>query len=85
MFEKAKEASGAARTMAGEARIAAARAARPGLENAERITADDGASYVGQVADGKRQGLGVLEFKDGDRQAGEWKNNHPRTVSVPSV
>ncbi|MCW5737161.1 MAG: protein kinase [Enhydrobacter sp.] len=75
VFEKAKEASGAARTMAGEARIAAARAARPGLENAERITADDGASYVGQTADGKRQGLGVLEFKDGDRQAGEWKNN----------
>jgi serine/threonine protein kinase len=75
VFEKAKEASDAARTMAGEARIAAARAARSGLENAERITADDGASYVGQVADGKRQGLGVLEFKDGDRQAGEWKNN----------
>lgn len=75
VFEKAKEASGAARTMAGEARIAAARAARPGLENVERITADDGASYVGQTADGKRQGLGVLEFKDGDRQAGEWKNN----------
>jgi serine/threonine protein kinase len=75
VFEKAKETSGAARTMAGEARIAAARAARSGLENAERITSDDGASYVGQVADGKRQGLGVLEFKDGDRQAGEWKNN----------
>jgi len=75
VLEKAREASGAARTMAGEARIAAARAARSGLENAERITADDGASYVGQVADGKRQGLGVLEFKDGDRQAGEWKNN----------
>ncbi|HTE37431.1 MAG TPA: protein kinase [Reyranella sp.] len=75
VFEKAKEASDAARTMAGEARIAAARAAQSGLENAERITADDGASYVGQVADGKRQGLGVLEFKDGDRQAGEWKNN----------
>ena len=37
--------------------------------------ADDGATYVGQVADGKRQGLGVLEFKDGDRQAGEWKDN----------
>ena len=75
VFEKAKEASDAARTMAGEARIAAARAARSGLENAERITADDGASYVGQAVDGKRQGLGVLEFKDGDRQAGEWKNN----------
>ncbi|WP_428669216.1 protein kinase domain-containing protein [Reyranella sp.] len=75
VFEKAKEASNAARTMAGEARIAAARAARAGLENAERITGDDGASYVGQAVDGKRQGLGVLEFKDGDRQAGEWKDN----------
>lgn len=75
VVEKAKEASNAARTMAGEARIAAARAARSGLENAERVTGDDGSSYVGQVADGKRQGLGVLEFKDGDRQAGEWKNN----------
>ena len=51
-------------------------------ENAERITADDGASYVGQVADGKRQGLGVLEFKDGERQAGEWKNDDPATVSA---
>lgn len=75
VFEKAREASGAARTMAGEARIAAARAARSGLENAERITGNDGASYVGQAVDGKRQGLGVLEFKDGDRQAGEWKDN----------
>jgi serine/threonine protein kinase len=75
VYEKAKEASDAARTMAGEARIAAARAARSGLENAERITSDDGASYVGQVTDGKRQGLGVLVFKDGDRQAGEWKSN----------
>jgi len=75
VFEKAREASGAARTMAGEARIAAARAAQSGLENAERITADDGASYVGQAVDGKRQGLGVLEFRNGDRQAGEWKDD----------
>ncbi len=75
IYEKAKEASDAARTMAGEARIAAARAARPGLENAERVTGDDGSSFVGQVTDGKRQGFGVLEFKDGDRQAGEWKSN----------
>ena len=64
-----------ARTMAGEARIAAARAARPGLENAPSACHyDDGASYVGQVADGKRQGLGVARAKDGD-QAGEWKDN----------
>jgi serine/threonine protein kinase len=75
VFERAKEAADAARTMAGEARIAAARAARSGLENADRVTGDDGSTYVGQTADGRREGLGVLEFKDGDRQAGEWKDN----------
>jgi serine/threonine protein kinase len=75
VFDKAKEAADAARTMAGEARITAARAARSGLENATRLTSDDGASYVGQASDGKRQGLGVAEAKDGDRQAGEWKDN----------
>jgi hypothetical protein len=75
VFERAKEAADAGRTMAGEARIAAARAAQPGLENVERITGDDGSSYVGQVAESKRQGLGVLELKDGDRQSGEWKDN----------
>ena len=73
MFDKAKEAADAARTMAGEARIAAARAARPASRMPSGITYDDGASYVGQVADGKRQGLGVADAKDGDRQAGEWK------------
>jgi serine/threonine protein kinase len=75
VFERAKEAADAARTMAGEARIARARAERAGLENAERTTGDDGSTYVGQVVDGKREGLGVLEFKDGDREAGEWKDN----------
>jgi hypothetical protein len=75
VFERANEAASAARTMAGEARIAAARAARSGLENAQRLTFDDGTSYVGQVADGKRQGLGVVELKDGGRQAGEWKDD----------
>ena len=75
VFERAKEAASAARTMAGEARIAAARAARPGLENSQRITSDDGASYVGQAADGKRQGFGMADLKDGDRQAGEWKDD----------
>ena len=75
VFERAKEAADAARTMAGEARIAAARAARSGLETSERLTGDDGSTYVGQASDGKRAGLGVLEFKDGDRQAGEWKDN----------
>jgi tRNA A-37 threonylcarbamoyl transferase component Bud32 len=75
VFERAKEAASAARTLAGEARIAAARAARPGVENIQRLTSDDGTSYVGQVADGKRQGLGVVEFKDGGRQAGEWQDD----------
>ena len=74
-FDKAKEAADAARTMAGEAKIVAARAALATLENAQRVSTDDGASYVGQVADGKRQGLGVAEAKDNDRQAGEWQDN----------
>ena len=68
----ATDAASAARTMAGEARIAAARAARPGLENVERVTSED-ASYVGQSAEGKRQGFGVAELKNGGRQAGEWR------------
>jgi hypothetical protein len=75
IFEKAKEAVIAAGANAGEARIAASRAALPSLENAERVTGDDGSSYVGQLADGKRSGLGVLVYKDNDTQAGEWKDN----------
>ena len=71
-FERAEEAARAARAMAGEARIVAARAARPDLENSERLTYDGGASYVGQVVDGKRQGLGVAELGNGERQAGDW-------------
>lgn len=74
VFERAKDAADAARTLAGEARIVAARAARPGLENVERETFD-GASYVGQIEGGEREGLGVLETKEGDRRAGEWKAN----------
>lgn len=70
--EQAEQAAAGARSMAGEARIAAARAADAALANAQRLTYDDGASYIGQVADGKRQGLGVAEFKSGERQAGEW-------------
>jgi len=75
IFDKAREAAAAARAMASEARIAGTRAALPGLENAERVTGDDGSSYVGQMADGKRSGLGVLVYKDNDTQAGEWKDN----------
>jgi len=72
MAERADEAARAARAMAGEARIVAARAARPDLENSERLTYDGGASYIGQVVDGKRQGLGVAELGNGERQAGDW-------------
>jgi serine/threonine protein kinase len=75
VYEKAMDTAAAARTMAGEARIVAVRAAQATLENAQRLTSDDGASYVGQVADGKRQGLGVIEAKDGDRRAGEWQGD----------
>ena len=72
VLERAEEAARAARSMAGEARIVAARAARPDLEKADRISYDGGVSYVGQVEAGKRQGLGVAELADGERQAGEW-------------
>src|SRR5262249_31264911 len=72
-FERADEASRAAKSMAGEARIVAARAERPDLENAERRTYDGGTTYIGQVVDGKRQGLGVAELANGERQAGNWE------------
>jgi serine/threonine protein kinase len=75
VLDKAKEAAMAARATANEARISAARAALPGLENAQQVNGDDGSSYVGQLVDGKRSGLGVLVYKDGDKQAGEWKDN----------
>ncbi|MFZ5781862.1 MAG: protein kinase domain-containing protein [Pseudomonadota bacterium] len=72
VLEKADEAARAARAMAGEARIVAARAGSPDLANASRLSYEGGASYVGQVTDGKRQGLGVAELASGERQAGEW-------------
>jgi serine/threonine protein kinase len=72
VFERADETSRAAKSMAGEARIVAARAARPDLENAERRTYDGGATFIGQLVDGKRQGLGVAELANGERQAGDW-------------
>ncbi len=72
LLDRADEASKAARAMAGEARIVAARAARPDLENAERLSYDGGASYVGQAVAGKRQGLGVADLANGERQAGDW-------------
>jgi hypothetical protein len=74
VLERADEAARAARSMAGEARIVAARAARPDLPNAERLSSD-GLSYVGQASDGKRQGLGVAELRNGERQAGDWNDD----------
>lgn len=73
MADKAKEAADAGRSAAGEARIAAARASRPGLENAERHSYPNGASYIGQTESGQRQGLGVADLDTGEHQAGEWK------------
>src|SRR6266850_3619361 len=58
------------------AAAAAARAARPDLENAERLSYEAGASYIGQVADGKRQGLGAANLANGERQAGQWEADH---------
>jgi len=75
VLEKANDSATAAKAMRGEARIVAARAAKSDLENAQRVTADDGSSYVGQVVDGRRQGLGVADAKDGDHRAGEWQDN----------
>jgi hypothetical protein len=72
VLERAEEAARAARAMAGEARIVAARAAQPDLQNAERLVYDSGGGYLGQVSDGKRQGLGVADLKNGERQAGDW-------------
>ena len=82
-FERADEAARAARAMAGEARIVAARAARPDLENGERLTYDGGASYIGQVAGGQRQGLGVATLANGEFQSGDW--NHDRLNGLGTV
>lgn len=82
-FDQADEAAKAARAMAGEARIVAARAARPDLEGSERLSYDGGASFIGQVVAGKRQGLGVAELANGERQAGEW--NADRLTGLGTV
>lgn len=86
ILDRADEAARAARAMAGEARIVAARAARPDLENSERLTYDGGANYVGQVVDGKRQGLGVATLANGEFQSGDWSDdrlNGLGTVRLP--
>jgi serine/threonine protein kinase len=83
VLERADEAARAARAMAGEARIVAARAARPDLENGERLTYDGGASYIGQIAAGQRQGLGVATLANGELQSGDW--SHDRLNGLGTV
>jgi hypothetical protein len=86
VYERADEAAHTAVSMAGEAKIVAARAGNPSLERAEQRTYDGGASYVGQMVDGKRQGLGVAILADGEKQAGDWQGdrlNGLGTVSFP--
>ena len=75
VLEKADEAARTARSMAGEARIVAARAAQPDLQNSDRTTLEGGANYIGQLSDGKRQGLGVTTLTSGERQAGDWASD----------
>jgi serine/threonine protein kinase len=67
---------------AGEARIRAAEAGKPDLPGAERVSFDDGSSYQGQLAGGQRGGLGVAELRAGERQAGEWKEDHLEGLGV---
>ena len=74
VMERADEAARAGRAMSGEARIVAARAAQPDLQNSERLSSG-GLTYVGQATDGKRQGLGVAELQNGERQAGDWNDD----------
>ena len=35
----------------------------------------DGAKYVGEYKDDKRQGQGTFTYPDGDKYVGEWKDN----------
>jgi len=79
---KAEEAAIAARALAGEARIIQARAQRAELENAVRVTTDDGAVYIGQLRDTQRQGLGVITLADGTRRAGEWDEDRLHGLAV---
>ncbi|MBM3649696.1 MAG: hypothetical protein FJX11_18100 [Alphaproteobacteria bacterium] len=82
LLERADEAATAARAMASEARIVAARAGQPDLQSAERLALDGGATYVGQVSDGKRQGLGVTELANGERQAGDWSQDRLNGLGI---
>ncbi|TXL74435.1 hypothetical protein FHP25_16855 [Vineibacter terrae] len=69
----AAQAQRRAQARAGDARIRAAEAGKPDLAAVEHLTFDDGSSYAGQLADGRRGGLGVAELRGGEHQAGDWK------------
>jgi len=82
MAELAEKAHRRGMERAGDARIRAAEAAKADLAGAERLTFDDGSSYAGQRADGRRDGLGVAELRNGERQSGEWKGDRLEGVGV---
>jgi predicted Ser/Thr protein kinase len=73
--EQARRARQLATERAGEARIRAAEAAMADLSGSERVTFEGGGSYVGQLADGRRGGLGVADLASGERQAGDWRDD----------
>jgi serine/threonine protein kinase len=80
--DRAAAAAERARQRAGAARLRAAEAAKPDLEGAERVPYGDGSIYVGQLVDGRRNGLGVVELPSGERQAGEWKDDRLNGLAV---
>ncbi len=82
MADLAEKAHRRAMERAGDARIRAAEAAKSDLPGAERLTFDDGAAYIGQRADGRRDGLGVAELRNGERQSGEWKGDRLEGLGV---
>ncbi|HKU96913.1 MAG TPA: protein kinase [Vineibacter sp.] len=82
MAELAEKAHRRALERAGDARIRAAEAAKADLPGAERLTFDDGSSYAGQRVDGRRDGLGVAELRNGERQSGDWKGDRLEGLGV---
>ena len=80
--DRAAAAAARGQARAGEARIRAAEAAKVDLDGAQRVSYTDGAVYIGQLADGRRGGLGVVELPNGERQAGEWRDDRLNGVAV---
>jgi hypothetical protein len=46
-----------------------------GLLNLQKIHYSDNSSYDGQLNKGKRDGVGIMEFKNGDYYFGDWKDD----------